>query len=153
MDTLVSPPFKLRIPRALSWVLIIIYAILAAAWYLTFIAGPLWPVGRLFYLNQTNDLLRHDGVLNPRFERWVAWGALACLGAMTAAAVSSHWFGHHAYLAVGVCAGLYLYTTVFTFEKELTTMWRGLVDIMTLVFGVFALWVLLWQVEKDGGLE
>lgn len=83
---------------------------------------PFWllaavlPVARLMYLNDSDQMLVHQGVTNPRAERIFTWTALACLAIALACGIYAHYSKWELYVPAAVMAGFYLFITATVFE-------------------------------------
>jgi hypothetical protein len=111
---------------------IMIGGLISFATYVTCVVGPLWPVGRLYYLSGHDDMLVHEGVGNPRAQRMFSAVALGCLLALGACALFApnnlRW--HTAEMLV---VGLYLWLTYVVFEWHL---WAAVKEIGLRLLGL-----------------
>lgn len=84
--------------------------------FVTVLYGPLWPVGRLALLNETDDKLAHDGIYNADAQRMFSWVALFSLVIAVALFVAGGHYGYRWYAASLFAGMLYVWLTCVVFE-------------------------------------
>ena len=94
--------------------------------FVTVVYGPLWPVGRLALLNNTNDMLEHDGIYNANAQRMFSWVALCSLVLMVAFFVAGGYYGYRWYAAALFAGTLYVWLTCVVFEYGIIEMTKRL---------------------------
>lgn len=120
--------WKFRLPGK-TWKIVVLIEGLAGLFVgLVFVVGPLWPVGHLFLLHSSDEILAREGVYNPRTQRLFCWYALGCLiiGGLF------FWLGWHLgrefYLGTAIFWSTYFYVTYAVFEWKI---WRKLQAVNT----------------------
>ena len=95
--------------------------------FVTVLYGPLWPVGRLALLNETDDKLAHDGIYNANAQRMFSWVALCILVLAVATFVAGGYYGYRWYAAALFAGILYVWLTCVVFEFEIVAAikWLG----------------------------
>ncbi len=91
---------------------------LVPLYFLLVVRGPLWPVARLVFLNDSDQMLEHQGIHNAHAQRVLCWVAFGLLVAMFVCGALGYYYDRHIYAGVafaGICYGVITYI-IFKFR-------------------------------------
>ena len=129
---------------------LVVETLAAAIVFVTVLYGPLWPVGRLALLNETDDKLAHDGIYNADAQRMFSWVALFSLVIAVVMFVAGGYYGYRWYAAALFAGTLYVWLTCVVFEFNIIAAikWLGY-----LVLAILTAMVLAVTKDKNSKVE
>jgi len=128
----------------------VVETLVAVIAFVTVLYGPLWPVGRLALLNETDDKLAHDGIYNANAQRMFSWVALFSLVIAVALFVGGGYYGYRWYAASLFAGMLYVWLTCVVFEDSITDAIKRLGYIL---LAILAILVIALTIDKNSKVE
>ena len=128
----------------------VVETLVAVIAFVTVLYGPLWPVGRLALLNETDDKLAHDGIYNANAQRMFSWVALFSLVIAVALFVGGGYYGYQWYAGALFAGMLYVWLTCVVFEFNIIAAIKRLGYIL---LAILAILVIALTIDKNSKVE